>query len=98
MEDDFLFYGVDVDMYQEGYGVLETVACDLIRTKSLEEATKFAKKYAKDKSHFDFGYLRKKDCDCYLMTIRKYYKEPTEDENGEWDDWDTIKVVTPRIK
>ena len=98
MEDDFLFYMVDVDMYQEGYGVLETVDCDLLRTKSLDEATKFARKYAKDKSHFDFQYLRKKDCDYYTMTTRKYYKEPTEDENGDWDDWDVIRVSKPRSK
>ena len=48
------------------------------------------------KNNFDFDYLRNSDGDYYLVTIRKYYKEETEEENGNWDDWDIIRVVTPR--
>lgn len=96
MDDKFLYYMIDVDMYQEGYGVLETVKCDLFRTTSFKEARKFAREYAKNKSNFDFQYLKDKDGDYYEMTIRKYYKEETQDENGDWDDWDAIKVSKPR--
>lgn len=92
MEDDFLFYMVDVDMYQENYGVLETVESDLFRSKSYDEVMDFARKYANNKSNFNFDYLKEKDCDYYELTIRKYYKEETETENGDWDDWDVIRV------
>ena len=96
ISEDFLFYMVDVDMYREDYGVVETVKGDLFRNKSLKKATDFARKYAKEPSNFDFQYLDNKDCDCYMMTIRKYYKEETEDENGNWDDWDVIEVKRPK--
>lgn len=95
-EDNFLYFMVDVDIYKEDYGVLETVKSDLFRSQSLEQAIKFAKKYAKEKKNFDFKYLRKVGGDYYEMTIRKYYKEETEEENGDWDDYDAIKVITPR--
>lgn len=91
-----IFYMVDVDIYKENYGVVETIKSDLFRSKSLKEVTGFAKEYAKYMSHFDFQYLRKKEGDCYQMTIRKYYTEPTEKENGEWDDWDVINIPTPK--
>ena len=96
MEEDFLYYMVDVDIYAKDYGVIETVESDLFRSKSIEQITKFAKKYAKERNNFDFDYLRNSDGDYYLVTIRKYYKEETEEENGNWDDWDIIRVVTPR--
>ena len=91
-KEDFLFYMVDIDIYDEGYGVRETVKEDLFRSKSFSAAKKFAKEFAKNKDNFDFNYLRKYDDVCYQMTIRKYYKEPTETENGEWDDEDVIEV------
>lgn len=31
---------VNVNMYREGYGVVETIECDLFHTKSLKEAKK----------------------------------------------------------
>lgn len=37
-----LYYGVDVDMYEKDYGVVETVKSDLIKTKDFDEAKKFA--------------------------------------------------------
>lgn len=95
-EPDFLYYTVDVDIYQEEYGVLETVQSDLLRTASLEQALKFARKYAKQKENFDFQYLDKKDGDYYMVTIRKYYKEETDEENGDWDDEEAIRVSRPR--
>lgn len=98
MEDNCLFYMVDVDIYKEDYGVIETVKSDLFRSKSLSEAKEFANKYAKQKKNFDIKYLLDKDGDFYEMTIRKYYKEPTESENGDWDDWDTIEVPMPKEK
>ena len=95
-ENDFLFYMIDIDIYQKNYGVIETVKSDLFRTTDEKEAKRFAKNYAKNKSNFDFKYLHNKNGDYYLVTIRKYYKEETETENGEWDDWETIKVKNPK--
>lgn len=96
MDDIFLFYMVDVDMCDGDCEVLETVTSDLFRTKSLDEAIKFSKKYAKEKGNFDFQYLRDNGGKYYEMTIRKYYKEETNEENGEWDDWLAIRVSKPR--
>lgn len=89
---DHLFYMVDVDLVNDGIGVIETVECDLFRSQSLHAAKAFARTYAKDKKNFDFEYLHKKDGDYYEVTIRKCYKEETETENGEWDDWISITV------
>ena len=93
---DHLFYMVDVDLIRDSYGVIETVECDLFRSQSLKEAKVFARAYAKDKTNFDFQYLRDKNGDFYEVTIRKYYKEETENENGEWDDWTSIIVTEPK--
>lgn len=89
---DYLFYMVDIDIYNEEYGVIETVEDDLFRSKSFSAAKKFAKEFAKNKDNFDFNYLHKHKNVCYQMTIRKYYKKPTETENGEWDDEDIVEV------
>lgn len=94
-DDDFLYYMVDVDIYEEGCGVSETVKTDLFRSKSLAEAIFFARKYAEEKKNFDFKYLEGRS-DYYAMTIRKYYKEETDTENADYDDWDTIRVFKPK--
>lgn len=84
MEYEVVKYQIDLDIYKEGYGVVETVKGGLESFDTFEEAMTFAKEYALDLSHFDFSLL--KENQEFELTIRKYYSD------GEWDDEDVVVV------